>query len=684
MELYNNRLCLTIEEAIPAILSLSNYKWHVKKGNIKMARTARGLGHYALIEYDSLPARFKAKYIEVYGADAHEIMAKETKSAFVLDGKAREFYTEYLLENGEHLPEGRIEEYVINASVMQHVIARVAEMRRLRKVSHNVRTAENDVWTCFAGEYEALRTEYGHTLPPTVKSLRNKLAQYKKDGYAALVYKKLGNSNTVKISEAGGRCLIALRRSLTPVYSMQEILDEYNLRAGEKGWKTLKSVTAVAAYLDRPDVAPLWYSAVYGELKAKQRFGRKMSTSMPTRRDSLWYGDGTKLNLYYKAYGKKGWELRTTQVYEVMDAFSEVLLGYHISDSENYEAQYNAFRMAVERAGQKPYEIVTDNQGGHKKLGAQGFFQRICHVYRTTQPHNPQSKTIEQVFGRFQREVLGKLYGFTGSNITAKSGGQINLEFIQANVDKLPELSELGSIYREARERWNMSAHPVYKGTRLGEYAASTNEACEPLTDALRVSMFWQTNERQNTYTDSGLLLTLGDKEYRYEVQTQTGMPDLAFYRKHTFAKFFVKYDPFDLTRIKLYRETSTGELAYVADALPYVQVSRAIQDQKEKKGERQRIDAILLAQAEERVRRETIAAEIEFEHGTAPEQHGFNRPKTQGISSDMWERLADGLNGVRTSKKVRSIGRSQKDISNITADQLTDADVAKRVASKL
>lgn len=77
MELYNNRLCLTIEEAIPAILSLSNYKWHVKKGNIKMARTARGLGHYALIEYDSLPARFKAKYIEVYGADAHEIMAKE-------------------------------------------------------------------------------------------------------------------------------------------------------------------------------------------------------------------------------------------------------------------------------------------------------------------------------------------------------------------------------------------------------------------------------------------------------------------------------------------------------------------------------------------------------------------------------------------------------------------------------
>ena len=109
MELYNNLLCLTIDEVIPSIFRRDNFYYHVKKGNVRMAREARGLGHYALIEYDSLPARFKAKYIEVYGADAHEIMAKETKSAFVLDGKTREFYTEYLLENGEHLPEGRIE-----------------------------------------------------------------------------------------------------------------------------------------------------------------------------------------------------------------------------------------------------------------------------------------------------------------------------------------------------------------------------------------------------------------------------------------------------------------------------------------------------------------------------------------------------------------------------------------------
>ena len=89
-------------------------------------------------------------------------------------------------------------------------------------------------------------------------------------------------------------------------------------------------------------------------------------------RDSLWYGDGTKINLYYKDYDKDGkLVVRTTQVYEVIDAYSEVFLGYHISDSEDYEAQYNAYRMAVQVSGHKPYELVHDNQGGHKKAAKQ-------------------------------------------------------------------------------------------------------------------------------------------------------------------------------------------------------------------------------------------------------------------------------------------------------------------------
>ena len=43
-------------------------------------------------------------------------------------------------------------------------------------------------------------------------------------------------------------------------------------------------------------------------------------------------------------------ELSPTMVYEVIDAYSEVLLGYYISDTENFEAQYNAYRMAIQNS----------------------------------------------------------------------------------------------------------------------------------------------------------------------------------------------------------------------------------------------------------------------------------------------------------------------------------------------
>lgn len=57
------------------------------------------------------------------------------------------------------------------------------------------------------------------------------------------------------------------------------------------------------------------------------------------------HSDGTKLNLYYRNESGK---ICTTSVYEVMDAYSEVLLGYDIAPGEKFDSQFRAFRMAVE------------------------------------------------------------------------------------------------------------------------------------------------------------------------------------------------------------------------------------------------------------------------------------------------------------------------------------------------
>ena len=120
-------------------------------------------------------------------------------------------------------------------------------------------------------------------------------------------------------------------------------------------------------------------------MRTHQLYDRKHHTLLPASRDSLWYGDGTKLNLYYRdESGNK----RTINVYEVVDAYSEVLLGYHISEREDYIAQYHAFRMAIQRSGHKPYELVCDNQGGHKKNTAKG-------VLLEDQPDPPADRPLQ-------------------------------------------------------------------------------------------------------------------------------------------------------------------------------------------------------------------------------------------------------------------------------------------------
>ena len=151
--------------------------------------------------------------------------------------------------------------------------------------------------------------------------------------------------------------------------------------------------------------------------------------------------------------------------------------------------RYNAYRMAIQVSGHKPFEIVHDNQGGHKKLNRkegdekEGFFDRICHIHRPTAPYSGQSKTIENIFSRFQQQELHKDWRFTGMNITAvRAESRPNLEFVDENDDQLFTLDELKAHYAEARKAWNEAKHPATGIPRIEMYEKSVNEETDVVT----------------------------------------------------------------------------------------------------------------------------------------------------------------------------------------------------------
>lgn len=686
MGYFKKILCVTYKELTSGdnpVIKPTTLKSNVSRGNIQCVNRGGGEGNRALYAYSSLPVKYQQRYVAKYG-EPEEIMKREIlRSKVRKDEKAETFFEDYRYDkNGEDvsLPEETKAEYIWNASVLNTLIGDINRLRPRR----NALGMSGDFWETIRQESEDLRTEYGHTLPGSIGRLKELISKYKPDRYEVLISGKYGNRNTLKIEEEPGRYLIALRRSQMPKYTVRQIFEEYNRTAPSKGWKPLKSERGLKGWFESPRIKPLWHDAVFGEMKTHQLYDRKHHTLLPERRDTLWYGDGTKLNLYYR--DEKGNKC-TTSVYEVVDAYSEVLLGYYISDHEDYIAQYHAFRMAIQRSGHKPYELVCDNQGGHKKNTARGFFSKISRIHRPTAPYNGASKTIENIFYRFQAQVLYKRLGFTGQNVTAKKEtSRPNLEFIDANIASLPTLEELHEIYAAAREEWNEMKHPASGKPRIEMYESSVNEETDPVSVRDMVDMFWYVTEEPSTFTASGIEITIRKRKYAYEVFSAPGEPDLEWRRRNTYKKFYVQYDPYDMTSVRLLWKDKGGAMRFERVAKPPIRIHRAQQEQteEEKLFIRRQQEAIV----NERIERQVAAKEIEYEYDVAPEQHGLVSPKLKGLTKEAQEQI-DHRTGKYSHPKNRtirvSLGRDTKELSNVTWDQIGRKEVTTRkVVGKL
>nr|DAU82157.1 MAG TPA: transposase [Caudoviricetes sp.] len=663
MEYYNKMLCVTREElcmGTDPVMKQGTFNTNLYRGHLVSVNNGGGEGNYTLYAWSSLPEKYRKRYMERYGDPEQRMKEAMMRDRIKLDSEAREWYEAFTYEkNGraEHLTGELIEEYTINASVLGELQKMMAQRQALRQ---SLNSSMAGAWEVICQSSEALREEYHHTLPKHIARLKAKIKAFKADGYLSLISGKVGNLNTIKITPEFGQLLIALKRCRVPVYTDAQIFEEGNRRAVENGWKPLKSLSGLKRWFNSAAIMPLWYDAVYGEQAARQKFGRKHRTALPTKRDALWYGDGTKLNLYYQDEEGK---VRTTQVYVVIDAMSEVMLGWHISDTEDYEAQYHAYRMAIQTSRHKPYEIVHDNQGGHKKLDADGLFKKLCHVHRTTQPYNGESKTIEAVFGRFQQQVLHKDWRFTGQNITAKKmSSRPNLEFIEENKDSLYTLEELKDAYAKATKEWNEMQHPAYGKSRQEAYDNSVNEETQQVTAHDMVDMFWVTAKRMSTFTDQGISVTIKKEKRQYEVMSEPGVPDHEWRRQHTYERFVVKYDPYDFGSVRLYKKEADGSLRFERVAEPYVVIHRAIQEQTE--GEAVFIRQEQAANTTDRIERTVAGRKIEKAHGVMPEQHGLRSPKPKGMTAAERRQIERRTGIYSKAPEEYKIGRKTKQVS--------------------
>ena len=663
---------LTRSDNGEAVMGRECYNSLVRRHRINVVVRGGGLGKVAEVEWMSLPDRFKVKYIAKYG-DPEEAQLRQN-SMITFDEKARAFFAQYELPDGSPLKEDKQQEYMVNASVLNKMLEMETVQRRQRAQRGN-RTPVS--WENIMEQCEQLRENYGHTLPKNAARLREKMRQYSREGYECLVSGKLGNANTTKITDEVAEWLLAHKASVNPVYTVAQLLDLYNSTAAKRGWKAIKSAQTLIEFFERPDIKPQWYAVEQGAQRANNLFLRQNRTVMASCRDALWYIDGTKVSLYFKYWDEKSRRTKvgTTSCIYVMDAHSEVFVGWYMCENETFQTTYEALRNAFERTGFMPYELVSDNQAGFTSKAAQRWRAKLETISHTTTPENGKSKTIESAFGRFQAEVLHRHINYTGGNITAKSAKtKVDVAKIIQNVEALPTYEEVRAQNEADINIWNSLPHPKFAGkSRMDVYRTSVNPQAIALTDIIREKVFYVATEKASTFRASGIEVTLNGVKRVYEVFSAPNTPDLEWRRKNTGREFVVEYDPHDLSRVRLCIDDPNYGLQFNTWAEPYMMIHRAMQAQVE--GERSSIISALNANKKEIVRRDLQTRALQMKYGVGYESAGYNAPLPQGVSRTEYLRFAEEIraeeqSGERKEEPVReplpdSVGQVQKVQSN-------------------
>lgn len=196
---------LSMEELAP-ILSVPNYKKLAAKKEINVVRPGKGLGSYALVEIATMPLRFQERIKLKYGDMKEDVIRNWLGSHYHIDAKAREFYTRFRFDNGDTLPPEHIQEYTVNASVIEAVMRAMEDATFMRKAMK----AGPVNWGELAGAISYYQAEFGHTLPVSSNRFKKRVNDFKANGYESLISRKFMNQNRRKVTYDIERLLLSI------------------------------------------------------------------------------------------------------------------------------------------------------------------------------------------------------------------------------------------------------------------------------------------------------------------------------------------------------------------------------------------------------------------------------------------------------------------------------------------
>lgn len=513
------------EEELAPIMSIPNYKKLAAKEKINVVRSGRGLGGYVLVEIATMPLRFQERIKLKYGDMKEDVIRNWLGSHYHIDAKAREFYTRFRFDNGDTLPPEHIQEYTVNASVIEAVMRAMEDATFMRKAMK----AGPVNWSELAGAISYYQAEFGHTLPVSSNRFKKRVNDFKANGYESLISRKFMNQNRRKVTYDIERLLLSIdaqpeqpfNTTVWEQYNLfvQGELELYDPETGEvlnpadftdkDGNPLVLSPATVANYLNNPK-----NKALRGKLHMSQWDFN--NAYRPYHLRSIGEYSLSKVSLDDRDLPRPMKDGNRVKAYYAYDVVSGAVVGYAYNRYKTTELFLDCMRnmfQTLDRNGmyipaelEVEHHLVSDFADGLMQAGTVFPLIRWCNPGNSREKR-AEHKNREKKYGVEKRTQVG--IGRWYAKLEANRPKEEKVYDEKNNTYKVKTYSyeELVADDIRAIETFNAQPHPNQKRypgmSRWDVLCAHQNPNLAPWDKAVLYRFIGQHTEttiRQNTY----------------------------------------------------------------------------------------------------------------------------------------------------------------------------------------
>jgi transposase InsO family protein len=531
MEVYNNILCIEARWMINnEIMSESNYKKLSQRRDINVLRPGKGLDHPALVEFDSLPDRFKQRILEIL-PDLNSF-SRNNLLKIQHNSSASHYFENYTYGDGKYLPKSKKAEYYANAVVLDAI----HDFLNNRKAKRNAMGKK--VTSCWERMAEFIsqvdKTRFPHKLPTNLRSLERKYKEYLSKGYESLIHKSYlnGQKNASKVLSKEQESVLMMLSSDGRNLDNVQIAKLYNNAAQCFEWSKITSGT-VANFRKKHQ------SVIHARLRGGNSFSNNVAMqvkrSAPTYPLYYWTMDGWDVELFYQDENSN---YRRLTVTVVLDACTKYPVGYAIDKHENAEVNTLALKNAINHIKElfgmryKTMQIQSDHYALSKMTP---IYNAVAKVSTPAHAGNAKSKIIEPWFRYFNKKYCQMCFNWSGFGVTSRKELQPNGDLLNKRKKDFPTLEECVIQIESFIKQERAEHHDKYM--KLWQEMPKDNLEIMSVEEYLRT--FGVKSKTKGLLRGTGLTLTLNGQKRSYDCFDPS-------FRKLSSVKWSLIYDPDD------------------------------------------------------------------------------------------------------------------------------------------